>query len=82
MSTHDVGRDSGPLRVGMVFTIESAFQFREEQISIRREGLIVKREGGAEILSDSVPLSLDQIEKLMRGDGMLQDYPSAKTDEK
>jgi Xaa-Pro aminopeptidase len=79
MSTHDVGQYSGPLRAGMVFTIEPAFQVREEQINIRCEDLIVITESGAEILSDFVPLTVDQIEKQMRGDGMLQSYPSTKT---
>ena len=79
MSTHDVGQDIGPLRAGMVFTIEPAFQIREEQINIRCEDLIVITENGAEILSDFVPLTIDQIEKQMAGDGLLQNYPRATT---
>jgi Xaa-Pro aminopeptidase len=77
MSTHDVEQDSGPLRPGMVFTIEPAFQVREERINIRCEDLIVIKESGAGILSDFVPLTADQIETVVRGDGMLQNYPSA-----
>jgi Xaa-Pro aminopeptidase len=79
MSTHDVGQDSGPLRTGMVFTIEPAFQVREEQINIRCEDLIVITEKGAEVLSSFVPLSVDQIEKQMRGSGLLQNHPRAGT---
>ena len=82
MSTHDVGQDSGPLRAGMVFTIEPAFQIREEQINIRCEDLIVIAESGVEILSDFVPLTVDQIEKQMTGAGLFQNYPRAKAEGK
>jgi Xaa-Pro aminopeptidase len=82
MSTHDVGQDNGPLRAGMVFTIEPAFQVREEKINIRCEDLIIITEKGAEVLSDFVPLSVDQIEKQMKGRGLLQNYPRAQAVEK
>ena len=75
MSTHDVGYDVGPLRAGMVFTIEPALQVREEQINIRCEDLIVITETGAEVVSEFVPLTAEQIEKSMRGENMLQRFP-------
>lgn len=75
MSTHDVGYDTGPLRPGMVFTIEPAFRVQEEQLNIRFEDLIVITEKNAEILSDFVPMGIDEIEKLMREEGLLQRYP-------
>jgi Xaa-Pro aminopeptidase len=75
MSTHDVGQDYGPFRPGMVFTIEPAFQVNEEQINIRCEDLIVITERGAEVFSDFVPLSINEIEKQMKGNGILQKYP-------
>jgi len=78
MATHDVGYDSGPLRPGMVFTIEPAFRVPEEQINIRFEDLIVITERKAEILSDFVPMDIDEIEKLMREEGLLQRYPRAE----
>ena len=77
MSTHDVGYDTGPLRVGMVFTIEPAFHVREEQINIRCEDLIVVTDRGAEIVSDFVPMTADQIERQMKGEGILQKYAGA-----
>jgi len=78
MSTHDVGQDWGPLRAGMVFTIEPAFTVPEEAINIRCEDLIVITDRGAEIVSDFVPLDVAGIEKQMGGNGMLQEYPRAK----
>jgi Xaa-Pro aminopeptidase len=43
MATHDVGTDPGPLRAGMVFTIEPALVVPEEKIYVRLEGMIVIR---------------------------------------
>lgn len=77
MSTHDVGRDTGPLRPGMVFTIEPALRVPEEKINIRNEDLIVITEQGVEIVSDFVPMDIEGIEKLMRANGMLQKFPRA-----
>jgi Xaa-Pro aminopeptidase len=82
MSTHDVGQDWGPLRAGMVFTIEPAFTVPEEAINIRCEDLIIITDRGSQILSDFVPLDMAGIEKQMVGKGMLQEYPRAKPIEK
>lgn len=75
MATHDVGSDRGPLRPGMVFTIEPALTVPEEQIYIRIEDLIIITATGKEIVSDFVPMDIDAIEKLMTEEGMLQRYP-------
>ena len=75
MATHDVGQDTGPLRAGMVFTIEPALRVPEEQIYIRLEDMIVITDTKAEILSDFVPWDIAGIEKLMAEEGMLQRYP-------
>jgi Xaa-Pro aminopeptidase len=78
MATHDVGVDSGPLRPGMVFTIEPALRVPEEKIYVRLEDMIVVTDTGARIISDFVPMDMDGIEKVMREDGMLQRYPRDK----
>ena len=75
MATHDVGEDSGPLRAGMVFTIEPALRVPEEQVYVRLEDLIVITETGAEVVSDWLPMDMDGIEKVMKEGGMLQRYP-------
>jgi Xaa-Pro aminopeptidase len=75
MATHDVGNDSGPLRAGMVFTIEPALTVPEEKIYIRLEDMIVIGETKAEILTDWLPMDFDGIEKLMREEGLLQRHP-------
>ncbi|HEX6097586.1 MAG TPA: Xaa-Pro peptidase family protein [Thermoanaerobaculia bacterium] len=78
MATHDVGNDTGPLRPGMVFTIEPALRIPEERIYIRLEDLIVITEKGKDVPSLFVPLDIEGIEKVMQEEGMLQKYPVDK----
>lgn len=75
MATHDDGPHDGPLRAGMVFTIEPALTVPEERIYVRMEDLIIITETGKEIVSDFVPMDIEAIEKLMKETGMLQRYP-------
>ena len=75
MATHDVGVHDGPLREGMVFTIEPALRVPEEQIYIRLEDLVVITATGKEVVSDFVPYEIGAIERLMKEEGMLQRYP-------
>jgi len=78
MATHDVGTYTGPLRPGMVFTIEPAIRVPEEKINIRLEDVIVITETGAENLSDFVPMDRAGIEKVMAEKGLLETYPPAQ----
>ncbi len=77
MATHDDGPHSGPLKAGMVFTIEPALRVPEEKIYVRLEDVIVITEKGTEILSDFAPRDIDRIEKLMTEKGILKSYPRA-----
>jgi Xaa-Pro aminopeptidase len=61
----------------MVFTIEPALRVPEEKIYVRLEDLIVIGEKSAEIVSAFVPSDPDDIEKLMREEGLLKRYPPA-----
>ncbi len=78
MATHDVGFHAGPLKPGMVFTIEPSLVVREENINIRLEDLIIITQNGKEVASDFIPMEIEEIEKLMKEDGMLQRYPADK----
>ncbi len=76
MATHDDGVDNGPLKPGMVFTIEPPLRVPEENINIRCEDLIVITQNGRDVVSaDILPLDVDGIEKIMKEEGMLQKYP-------
>ncbi|HLF20758.1 MAG TPA: Xaa-Pro peptidase family protein [Bacteroidota bacterium] len=76
MATHDVGTSTGPLKPGMVFTIEPSLVVKEENINIRLEDLIIITESGKEVPSDFIPMEIEEIEKLMKEEGMLQRYPA------
>lgn len=80
MATHDVGSDTGPLRAGMVFTIEPALVVPEEKIYVRLEDMIVITGSGARVISDFLPMDIPGIEKVMQEEGMLQRYPRSKSE--
>jgi Xaa-Pro aminopeptidase len=75
MATHDVGDGSGPLRPGMVFTIEPALRVPEEQVYIRLEDLVIVTDRGTELPSEGLPMDMAAIEKVMAEEGLLQKYP-------
>ena len=79
MAVSDPGpyRPEEPLKPGMVFTIEPVLQVPEERIYIRLEDVILVTETGAESLSSFIPVEIDEIENLMREEGILQKYPRA-----
>ena len=77
MATHDDGPHSGPLKPGMVFTIEPALRVPEEKIYVRLEDLIVITARGADVLSDFVPRDMAAIEKIMKEEGLLERYTRA-----
>lgn len=75
MATHDDGPHTGPLKPGMVFTIEPALTVPEEKIYVRLEDVIFINDKGAEVVSTDAPWDIDAIEKVMKEDGMLKKYP-------
>jgi Xaa-Pro aminopeptidase len=77
MATHDDGPHAGPLKPGMVFTIEPALRVPEEKVYVRLEDVIVITAKGAEVLSDFVPRDVEAIEKVMKEEGLLERYPRA-----
>ena len=74
MATHDVGSHEGPLRPGMVFTVEPALTVPDEKIYVRLEDVVFINEKGAEIVSTEAPWDIDAIEKVMKEEGMLERY--------
>ncbi|NNE99348.1 MAG: M24 family metallopeptidase [Pyrinomonadaceae bacterium] len=78
MAVHDVGTVRGvKLEPGMVFTIDPMIWIPEEKLYVRIEDMAVVTETGAENLSAFVPSDLDEIERTMKQDGLVQFRPPA-----
>ena len=65
MEVHDVDAPFEVLTPGMVFTIEPALRIPEEKIYIRCEDMLLITETGYENLSESVPVEIEDIERVM-----------------
>ena len=66
MATHDVGKYNVILKPGMVFTVEPGIYLPDEAIGIRIEDIVGITEDGYELLSSSIPRSLQEIEALRK----------------
>jgi Xaa-Pro aminopeptidase len=72
MAVHDVGNyHLQPLRPGVVFALDPQMWVPEEQIYVRVEDTVVVTQSGVEVLTDGVPLELDEVESLMKSRGSL-----------
>jgi Xaa-Pro aminopeptidase len=76
MAVHDDGSYmDGPLRPGQVFAVDPQLRVPEENLYIRYEDTIVVTEAGIENFTGFLPSELDEIEKLMKEEGVLQKCP-------
>ncbi len=76
MAVHDVGSyASAPLKKGQVFSIDPQLRVPEENLYLRIEDTVVVTDDGVEILTRLAPMELDEIEKLVQGEGLLQRFP-------
>jgi len=76
MAVHDVGHyHARALAPGMVFTVDPQMWVPEEQRYIRCEDTVVVTEQGIENLTGFAPLGLEEVEALMREEGLLQKLP-------
>jgi Xaa-Pro aminopeptidase len=77
MTVHDVGNfKAQPLKVGQVFSIDPMIWIPEEQQYIRMEDVVVITKDGVENLSASLPLEMDELEKIMQEEGIVQKLPA------
>ena len=76
MAVHDVGRYSDrPFEPGVTITVDPQMWIPEENLYIRVEDSVAVTDTGVEVLTYGAPLELDDVEELMREEGMLQRYP-------
>ncbi|NCP65097.1 MAG: aminopeptidase P family protein [Paraglaciecola sp.] len=77
MSVHDVGNfKAQPLRAGQVFSIDPMLWIPEEKLYIRMEDVVVITPTGVENLSASLPIEMDDIENVMKQQGLVQFNPA------
>lgn len=65
LNTHDEGDSELLLAPGMMFTLEPGLYFEEEGIGIRIEDTLLVTEDGVDVLTDSIPKRIDEIEAIM-----------------
>jgi Xaa-Pro aminopeptidase len=73
LEVHDPGPRAGKLEPGVVFTIEPGAYDRELGIGIRIEDVVVCTPEGCEVLTAGVPTAMDEIEALMKQQGILDE---------
>jgi len=76
MSTHDSGGPdvnfNGSLKAGMVIACDTFEVFPRECLSVRIEETVLISEDGYEKFSSGLPLEVEEIETLMKNQGILQ----------
>lgn len=76
MSVHDgLSHKDEPLRPGIVFSVDPQMKIAEEHLYLRVEDTGVVTEDGFDVLTKDVPHELDELEALMTGDGLVQQFP-------
>jgi Xaa-Pro aminopeptidase len=66
LDVHDANDPSVPLGEGMVITIEPGLYIPDEGIGIRIEDVVLVTATGAEVLSSSLPKTVEEIEQALR----------------
>jgi len=78
LAVHDVGNyKDRTLLPGMVFSIDPMIWVPEERLYIRMEDVVVVTEDGVENLSGNLAMELDDIERLIKEEGVIQKTPTA-----
>ena len=66
IDVHDLGTRTAPIKEGMVFTIEPGIYIEEEQMGIRIENNFLITKNGNKDLMKNIPITVDEIESLMK----------------
>lgn len=76
MAVHDVGgyKDAA-LKTGMVFSVDPMLWVPEEKLYVRMEDVVAVTAEGVENFTDFIPARLEDIERVMSEEGVLQKRP-------
>ena len=66
IDVHDLGTCTEPIKAGMVFTIEPGIYIQEEQMGVRIENNFWITRNGNKDLMKNIPITVDDIESLMK----------------
>ena len=66
IDVHDLGTRTGPVKAGMLFTIEPGIYIEEEQMGIRIENNFWITKNGNIDLMKNIPITVEEIETLMK----------------
>lgn len=66
IDVHDLGTRTEPITEGMVFTVEPGIYIEEEQMGIRIENNVWITSGGNTDLMKNIPITVEEIETLMK----------------
>ena len=72
MAVHDVGGGPRVLQPGMVIANEPLMVYPEENLGVRVEDTILITEDGCENLTAGIPRTVEEIEKHMKENGIVQ----------
>ena len=65
MDAHDPGNYEQPLEPGMILVVEPGIMQRQRSLVIHVEDMILVTDRGHEVLSHSIPIEIDDIERLL-----------------
>lgn len=66
IDVHDLGTRTGPLRAGMVLTVEPGIYIKEENLGIRIENNVWLTKNGNQDLMKDIPITVEEIEDSMK----------------
>lgn len=76
MSVHDgLSHKTGLLEPGMVFSVDPQMKIEADRLYLRVEDTGVVTEDGFDVLTKDAPHELDEIEAMMRGQSILEQFP-------
>jgi len=66
IDVHDLGTRTEPIKAGMVFTVEPGIYIEQEKMGVRIENNIWITKNGNKDLMKNIPITVEQIESLMK----------------